>query len=69
MLNACGMHTGYPLPMVGSGELAVHHVVEAMKNAFALRSHLGDPGSDGQFLNLMSLLEDTLSPDFGDLLR
>ena len=60
---------GYQLPMVGSGEIAVHHLVEAMKNAFALRSHLGDPGSDSQFLNLTSLLEDALSPDFADMLR
>ncbi len=61
--------SGYQLPMVGSGEIAVHHLVEAMKNAFALRSHLGDPGSDSQFLNLTSLLEDALSPDFADMLR
>ncbi|KAK9843023.1 hypothetical protein WJX74_005747 [Apatococcus lobatus] len=69
LIAALHILQGYALPLAGSGELGVYHIVEAMKNAFALRSHLGDPGSDAQFLNLTSLLDDALSSNFGDLLR
>ena len=37
------MLAGYDLPFASSGPLGVHRMAEAMKHAFALRAHLGDP--------------------------
>jgi len=40
-----------------------------MKHAFALRLSLGDPGADGEFMDLSQILEDMLSDEFVDQLR
>lgn len=66
---------GYAVPLPFVGLLESHRLVEAMKSAFALRMHLGDPGdcsspaSPRCFLNLTALLNDTLSTDFAAALR
>ena len=63
----------YTLPYSFSPGIASHRLVEAMKTGFALRTHLGDPGSctnaSSCFLNLTSLLSDALSPEFASSLR
>ena len=63
----------YALPFSFSPGIASHRLVEAMKTGFALRTHLGDPGSctnaSSCFLNLTSLLSDALSPEFASSLR
>ena len=67
------LSAGYSQPLSFMGPLASHLQVEAMKSAFALRTHLGDPGacsnSSNCFLDLEALLNDTLSLDFADSLR
>lgn len=56
-------------PFGGANALGSHHLVEAMKDAFALRMQLGDPGPDHAFLDLDQVLYDTLSLRFADQLR
>jgi hypothetical protein len=55
------------------GPLASHLQIEALKSAFALRTHLGDPGRCSNqtdcFLDLEALMNDTLSVDFANSLR
>ena len=55
------------------GALGSHLQVEAIKSAFALRTHLGDPGACSTFtdcfLDLRDIMNDTLSLDFADSLR
>ena len=64
---------GYARQLPFAGPVGSHWLVEAMKTAFALRTHLGDPGSctskDDCFLDLEGVLNDTLSEDFADGLR
>ena len=57
------------LPVATSGALGKHRLVEAMKNSFAVRMSLGDPGREGRepFLDLKVLEQavgDLLSPEF-----
>jgi hypothetical protein len=67
---------GYSQPLSFMGPLAKHLQVEALKSAFALRTHLGDTGVCSKltdpaacFLDLESLMNDTLSLDFANSLR
>lgn len=64
---------GYALRTPFAGPLIQHWLVEAMKSAFALRTHLGDPGlcsgTQDCFLDLDSVLNDTLSEEYADSLR
>ena len=64
---------GYALQLPFAGPVASHWLVETMKSAFALRTHLGDPGLCTQdsdcFLDVDAVLNDTLSTDFADSLR
>jgi len=66
-------HAGYSQPLSFMGPLASHLQVEAIKSAFALRTHLGDPGTCSNaancFLDLEALMNDTLSLEFADSLR
>ena len=61
--------------MAASPGLSQHRTVEALKSAFALRMHLGDPGNctDASnancYLDLAPLVSDALSPSFADSLR
>ena len=59
----------FAAPFAGANALGSHHLVEAMKDAFALRMQLGDPGPDNVFLNLEEVLHDMLSMRFADQLR
>ena len=59
----------YQAPLAGANALGSHHLVEAMKDAFALRMQLGDPGSNNTYLNLQSTLRDMLSLRFANTLR
>ena len=65
--------TGYAQPLASVGDLAAHRILEAMKNAFAMRMGLGDPGPctspDNCFLNVTALLADMLSPSYAATLR
>jgi gamma-glutamyltranspeptidase/glutathione hydrolase/leukotriene-C4 hydrolase len=69
VIAALNILAGYAAPFGGANSLAAHHIVEAMKSAFALRMHLGDPGPNNQFLDLTALVSDMLSPSFADSLR
>lgn len=43
---------------------------EALKHAFAVRSHLGDPGTpDAPFANVTAVMASILDPAFADELR
>lgn len=66
-----GRHVGadFPAPFAGANAQGSHHLVEAMKNAFAMRMQLGDPGPNNSFLNLDSVLADMLSTQFASQLR
>ncbi len=64
---------GYAKQLPFAGPVGSHWLVEAMKTAFALRTHLGDPGpctsQETCFLDLEAVLNDTLSEDFAESLR
>lgn len=47
----------------------MHRLVEAMKHAYAARMSLGDPGKNGEFLDLATLLADLRSPEYAASLR
>ncbi|KAJ4715622.1 Gamma-glutamyltranspeptidase [Melia azedarach] len=55
----------YPIPSGLDGTLGVHRKIEALKNAFAVRSNLGDP----DFVNITAVLADMLSPTFAKTLQ
>lgn len=44
-------------------------MVEAMKHVYAARMSLGDPGKDGEFLDLNPLLADLRSAEYAETLR
>ena len=46
-----------------------HHLVEAMKDAFALRMQLGDPGPNNIFLDTDAVVADMLSASYAAQLR
>ena len=84
VLTALQILAGYQQPISSfSGGTGLQRVVEALKHAFALRLRLGDPGTCGGralagtpagnaahcFLDLKSLLDNLLSPDFAASLR
>ncbi|KAJ4715634.1 Gamma-glutamyltranspeptidase [Melia azedarach] len=55
----------YPIPSGLGGPLGVHRKIEALKNAFAVRSNLGDP----DFVNITAVLSDMLSVSFAKQLK
>ncbi|KAJ4715632.1 Gamma-glutamyltranspeptidase [Melia azedarach] len=55
----------YEIPLGLSGALGMHRKIEALKNAFAVRSNLGDP----EFVNVTAVLSDMLSPRFAKILK
>lgn len=55
----------YPIPSGLGGPLGVHRKIEALKNAFAVRSNLGDP----DFVNITAVLSDMLSVRFAKQLK
>lgn len=63
----CG--ADFPAPFAGANAQGSHHLVEAMKNAFAMRMQLGDPGPSNSFLDLDAVLADMLSTQFASQLR
>lgn len=63
----CGAE--FSAPFAGANGQGSHHLVEAMKNAFAMRMQLGDPGPGNSFLNLDAVLADMLSTQFASQLR
>ena len=84
VLTALQILAGYQQPISSfSGGTGLQRVVEALKHAFALRLRMGDPGTCGGgalagtpagdaahcYLDLKSLLDDLLSPDFAASLR
>jgi len=60
---------GFAAPFGGANALGSHHLVEAMKDAFALRMQLGDPGPDNAYLDLDPVLHDMLSLRFANQLQ
>ena len=64
---------GYPKWLAFTGSLAEHRLVEAMKTAFALRTHLADSGpcTNGTICTpgTSMVLNSTLSASFADSLR
>lgn len=62
-------NAGYKLPLAGAGVLGTHRMVEAMKHVYAARMSLGDPGKDGEFLDLNPLLADLRSAEYAETLR
>lgn len=48
-----------------SGSLMIHREIEALKNALAVRTNLGDP----DFVNVTYVLKDMLSEEFAAELR
>ena len=73
MLTSCtvmpGCPAGFSAPFGGANALGSHHLVEAMKNAFAMRMQLGDPGPDNSFLNLDDVMYNMLSMRFASQLQ
>ncbi|DBB05404.1 TPA: hypothetical protein ACH3X3_010619 [Trebouxia sp. C0006] len=61
--------SGFAAPFGGANALGSHHLVEAMKDAFALRMQLGDPGPDNAYLDLDPVLHDMLSLRFANQLQ
>ncbi|KAL3136319.1 hypothetical protein ABBQ38_005583 [Trebouxia sp. C0009 RCD-2024] len=59
----------FAAPFAGGNALGSHHLVEAMKHAFALRMQLGDPGPDHTFLDLDEVLADMLSTQLASQLQ
>lgn len=67
--NEAAWHAEFAAPFAGGNALGSHHLVEAMKHAFALRMQLGDPGPDHTFLDLDEVLSDMLSAQFASQLQ
>lgn len=70
--NTCVVPAGYPKWLSFTGDLANHWLVEAMKSAFALRSHMADPGpcnATACAQDIFPVLNSTLSSGFADSLR
>lgn len=66
-------YAGYALRAPFAGPVTDHWLVEALKTAFALRTHLGDPGActttSDCYLDLTPILNATLSSEFAGSLR
>ena len=59
----------FAAPFAGANALGSHHLVEAMKSAFAMRMQLGDPGPGNAFLELDDVLANMLSTSFASQLQ
>lgn len=69
LTTQCAWHAEFAAPFAGANALGDHHLVEAMKHAFALRMQLGDPGPDHAFLDLDEVLSNMLSTQFASKLQ
>lgn len=72
IFSALKVLEGFKIPLAGSSFLGIHRQVEALKHAFALRMHLGDPGQRGagwKIENYDEIMKDMISPEFADHLR
>ncbi|KAK9908735.1 hypothetical protein WJX75_002081 [Coccomyxa subellipsoidea] len=80
VLAAIQMLAAYQEPLAFSGRSRTHRIVEVMKNAFAMRSNLGDPGickpgdvpgaaGSTCFQDLQDLLTAMLSPAYAETLK
>ena len=68
-MNEAVWRAEFPAPFAGANALGSHHLVEAMKNAFAMRMQLGDPGPNNSFLNLDDVMISMLSSRFASQLQ
>ncbi len=67
--NTCCVCAAFTAPFAGANALGSHHIVESMKDAFALRMQLGDPGPHNIYLDLDQVLYNMLSLRFANQLR
>lgn len=59
-----------PASRLAAQQLWTYRALEALKHGFALRMHLGDPGTPkAPFLNLTRVMADLRDPAFADTLR